>query len=146
VRLASAAIVAASLGWTACSSAGPAVPASIELDQVFSLKVGEWAHAFGDGVRVGFDAVTADSRCPRGEQCVVAGSATVRMWLQQGAGPAQRLELLTASGARQAVVARGLELRLIRLEPYPISGKPIAAADHVATLTLSRSRAVELER
>ena len=145
MRLAAATIVA-SLAWTACSMAGPARPVHIEPGKNFSLRTGESAQAHDDALRVGFEGVTADSRCPKGEQCVWAGDATARVWLQHGSGPRETRELHAAPGAAQAVRVLDHELRLVRLDPYPVTGKPIAKADYVATLTLSRSSAAESDR
>lgn len=137
MRLATATIVA-SLAWTACSTGGPAGAAPIELGKPFSLRPGEMVHTSDNALRIGFTAVTADSRCPKGEQCVVAGDATVRVWLKQGAGPRQAGDLRAAPGKAQALQMFSHELRLVGLAPYPVSGKVIAAADYVATFTLSR--------
>ena len=145
MKLAAATIVA-SLAWTACSMAGPARPVPIEPGKDFSLKAGESAQTPDGSLQVGFDGVTADSRCPKGTQCVWAGDATARVWLQQGPGPKQMHELRAAAGAAQAVRVLGHELRLLRLDPYPVSGRPIAQGDYVATLSLSRSPTADPER
>ena len=83
MRLAAATIVA-SLVWTACSVADPAQPVYFELEKNFSLRAGESAQTRDGALRIGFDGVTADSRCPKGEQCVRAGEVSVRVWVQQG--------------------------------------------------------------
>ena len=145
MRLTAATLIA-SLAWTACSMAGPARPVHIELGKNFSLRPGESAQISDGDLRVGFEAVTADSRCPKGEQCVWAGDATVQVWLQQGFGPRATRQLHAAPGAAQAASALGHELRLVRLDPHPVSGKAVAKPDHVATLTLSRGSAAEAER
>ena len=136
-----AATIAASLLWTACSMAGPAGPVAIEPGTNVSLRPGQSAQAGDTGLRIGFEAVLADSRCPKGEQCIVAGDATVRVWLQRGAGPRETRDLHTTPGTAQAANVLGLELRLLRLEPYPVSGSAIAKADYVATLALGPSTA-----
>ena len=145
MRLAAATIVA-SLAWTACSTAGPAAPAPIELGKAFSLKPGEVALTADGGIRIGFTGVTADSRCPKGEQCVVAGDATVRVWLQQGAGPRQVGDLRAAPGKAQQLQVFAHELRLVGLAPYPVSGRVIAPADYAATLILTRSASGDPDR
>ena len=139
MRLA-AAIILTTLTWTACSVAGPTASPPIESGKPFSLRVGDTVQSASDGLRIGFDGVSADSRCPKGEQCVWAGDAILRVWLQQGSGPRLTRDLHAAPRAGQAAVALGHELRLVRLDPYPISGKVIAARDYVATLTLTPAR------
>lgn len=140
------ATIAASLMWTACSTAGPALPANIEPGKSFSLKPGEVAQAQDLALRVGFEGVPVDSRCPRGEQCVWAGDAIARVWLQQGAGPRQVRELHTAQGSMQTVRILDHELRLLRLDPYPITGKVVQPGDYVAALMLSLASSADPER
>jgi hypothetical protein len=136
MRLAITAI-AASIAWTSCSLAEPVRPVPMASGQSFSLKAGESAHSDQPALQLGFVAVTGDSRCPKGERCVVAGDATVRIWLRQGPGPMQTHELHAAPGAGQALSVGEHELRLLRLEPYAITGRAIAPADYVATFMLS---------
>ncbi|MEO8739736.1 MAG: hypothetical protein ABI537_08540 [Casimicrobiaceae bacterium] len=145
MRLAVATFVA-SLALTGCGMADSAQRAYIELGRNFILRTGESAPTREEALRVGFDGVTADSRCPKGEQCIWAGDATARVWVQQGSGPRETRDLHAASGAAQAVTVPGYELRLVRLDPYPVSGKSIASADYTATLMLSRTSTAESDR
>jgi len=138
--------VSVSLSWTACSAAGPTPPAPIETAKTFSLRVGESAQARAGILRVGFEGVTADSRCPKGEHCVWAGDATARIWLQRGSGPAETRDLHTAPGAAQRASAFDHEVQLVRLEPYPSAGQAVAKGDYVATLRLSRGSSAEPDR
>jgi hypothetical protein len=121
-------------------------PATIVPGKNFSLQPGEIAQTPDGAWRVGFESVTADSRCPKGERCVWAGDATVRIWLQRGAGAKQTHELQAAVRAAQAVRVPDQELRLVRLDPYPVSGKVIAREAYVATLTLIRTTSSEPDR
>ena len=141
-----AAVIVTSLAFSACSMAGPGGTGAFEIGKELSLQAGETAKAGDSGLRLGFDGVSADSRCPKGEQCVWAGDATARVWLQQGAGARQALELHTGLGAAQAPSVLGYEVRLLRLDPYPITGKPIANADYIATLRLVRGSSAAPER
>jgi len=142
LRLAAATFVA-SLVLIGCGVAATAQPVVIELGRNFSLRTGESAATREAALRVGFDGVTADSRCPKGEKCIWAGDATTRVWIQQGSGPRETRDLHAALGAVQAMSVPGYELRLVRLDPYPVSGKPIESRDYTATLMLSRNSAVE---
>lgn len=130
-------ITLAALLWVnCCCVAEPARTVVIELERPFSLKPGEVASLPDAGLRVGFDGVTADSRCPKGEQCFRAGEAILRLWSEQPASARQVLELRTdPPGARRAAV--GLRtLHLLRLDPYPVSGKSIRPGDYAALLSL----------
>lgn len=138
--------IVASLAWSGCSVADSGTPQYFEWGKNFSLRAGESAQVRGEALRVGFEGVTADSRCPKGEQCFWAGDAIARIWTQKGAGRREMHELHTALGAAQAVHVLGHELRLVRLDPYPVSGKMIANAGPFATLMLSRNPTTESDR
>ena len=101
----------------ACSTADPARPVSLEPEKSFSLRAGTSAQTSDGRLRIGFDGVSADSRCAKNEQCVWAGDAVAQVWLQPGAGLKERHDLHTAPGAAQAVRRQDHELRLIRLDP-----------------------------
>lgn len=130
---------------TACSLAPPAQPASVGPSQPFSLRVGESARTHDGALVIGFEGVPADSRCPKGERCVWAGDATVRVWLQKAGGTRSTHELHTASSATRADGAASA-LRLVRLDPPAVSGKAIAQSDYVATLALGGGDASAPER
>jgi hypothetical protein len=121
----------------ACSMAETLPATHIVPGQPFSLKPGQVAAAQDGRLRVGFDAVSSDSRCPKGEQCVWAGDATVRVWVESQGGARRTGELHTAPNLTRALAVSGQELLLVKLEPYPIRGKPIAPGDYVSTFTLA---------
>jgi hypothetical protein len=141
-----AAAIMASLAWTACSMAGPNTALRIEQGQAFSLRPGESAQTADGALRIGFDGVTADSRCAKGEQCVRAGEAIARVWFQQGSGQKETRELRTAPDAAQTTRVLDQFIRLVRLDPIAVTGKAIEKAEYVATLKLSRTAANEAER
>lgn len=134
------------IGAAGSSGADPVPAQAIEPGMRFSLQVGAAVRALQGGLRIEFEGVSADSRCPKGEQCVWAGDATLRVWLQSGAGPRELRELHTAAGARSTLQLPGHELRLLGLAPDAITGKTIARQDYVATLLLSRSASEAPER
>jgi hypothetical protein len=136
MRLATAAVLVASLAWTACGSAGLPLAGDIEPGKSVSLRPGERARTRDGALLVGFDGVKVDSRCARGDRCVWAGDAIALVWIRKGSGPREVRELHTATAANQAALFQGLAVRLLRLDPYPVSGRSIAAADYIATLTL----------
>jgi hypothetical protein len=135
-----------SKGVTAAPPGSPAARLAIDAGQPFQLQPGQVAAvaaggaSAGDGLRVGFDGVGSDSRCPKGEQCVWAGDATLRVWLQARGGPRHDGEVHTAQGRARSFTAAGHTLQLVRLDPAPISGRALAASDYLATFTLEPAR------
>ncbi|RQO59706.1 hypothetical protein DBR47_09935 [Paucibacter sp. KBW04] len=137
LRKAPAALLLMAALLPACGTATPQEPRLVEIDTAFQLPVGGSAQLRGSDLRVGFDAVVRDSRCPKGVQCVWAGEAVVRVWLQRASASRQSLEMrLPVDGEASA---QGQPLRLIRLEPLPVGGKTIATADYVLTLLIQAS-------
>jgi hypothetical protein len=121
-----------------CALGCAAQPATIKLGERLVLRVGESAVSPEAQLQMGVLAVTADSRCPKGVQCVWAGAATVQVWIQPAAGARSTVELRSSAGGSRAERVGGLELRLENLDPYPTAGKAIAAGAYQATLVLSR--------
>lgn len=134
------------LACCACSVAEPAPAVLAAMDQDFRLKVGGVARLVEGELQIGLDGVTADSRCPKGEQCVWAGDARVRVWWRQGGGPKVLGELHTRPGPEQTAALPGYGLTLVGLEPVPVSGRSIASDAYVATLRLSRTQDAGTER
>lgn len=135
-------LVLGSMVWTACSVAGPAASGSapelrVQAGRAFGLRAGEVATT--GTLRMGLDAVLSDSRCPKGERCITAGEARVRIWVQQGTGPRQPRELRL--GPPDAL-GGAEDVQLVALEPYPVAGRTTAPADYVATFVLQPASAV----
>lgn len=127
------------LAFVACASAGsPAAPESVKLNQPFTLRVGTSASVDGEGIQVGFETVVSDSRCPKGAQCIVAGDATIRVWLARGSQSRETQELKTSPQDKAQTVIGQYRLTLSALTPEPtVDGTP-RASDYVATLVVVR--------
>lgn len=110
-------------------------PLRLEPGRPVQLKPGESAATADGTLRVGFEAVTADSRCPKNVQCVRAGDATVRIWLQRGGAAREWRELHTSTGRTREAPDPGL--RLLRLEPLPLAERVPDPRAYVATLELA---------
>lgn len=135
--LLSTALALATLSWSSCCLADPNPMQKFVLGQRLVLKAGTQAQSADGQLHIGFDRVSADSRCPKGEQCIWAGEATAIFSLRQGLAAPQIVELKTTPGPQQSARVLGYQLRLLRLEPYPIAGKLVAPQDYSATLMLA---------
>jgi len=123
-------------GLAACASGlvGPSVPTGRD----FELKVGESVSLSGTDLRVRFDQVESDSRCPADAICVWAGEAVVALTVIHSGG-ADRLALHTEPGTPREASVGDWVLVLTGLQPYPFSGRPITAADYRATLRVDHA-------
>jgi hypothetical protein len=98
------------------------------------LRTGEEAELDSGRIRVRFEAVLSDSRCPRGHQCVRAGEAKVRIWAQEGSEPG-RSHVVAGPARTYYSVSRHYSIQITALEPYPVAGaeKP---AEYTLTLAV----------
>jgi hypothetical protein len=116
-------------------AAHPAQP-SRPLGQPFDLKAGTSA-VLADGLRLTFDRVRADSRCPLDALCIQAGEAIVVLTLSQSAAAQVEQELRTTPAFSEATYLSYV-IKLMALAPYPRSTQQIRPEDYVATLTVDR--------
>ena len=92
-------------------------------------------------LRIGFDSVVADSRCPSDVQCIQAGSATVALTITRLSGnmSAQILSLSTITG-KDSASAYGQPIRLLRVQPVPVSTSPTAPSTYQIELKVGADK------
>jgi hypothetical protein len=112
----------------------PAQPSQVPFGQSFELRPGTSA-SLGNGLKITFESVRSDSRCPTDVVCVWAGDAIVMVQLSQAAGSQVQRELHTDPGGSEASYL-AYSITLVALAPYPRSDRQIRPADYVATLTV----------
>jgi hypothetical protein len=122
------------LAATACdeSPTGP----TVSLDARFTLAPGETASITGRGVRLRFEGVTGDSRCPADALCIQGGDAVVKL-VATGDGGSLSLDLHTGDASRASVTYGSVKVTLVDLQPYPFSSRTIAPGDYRATLVVT---------
>ena len=130
-------MVAAGIALATGCAASALIPIEVELERNFQLQVGQSAHVAEANLTVGFQGVTSDSRCARGESCVWEGDATISIWLQQTGGAKDEFELHTSSRGLNVAVYKGFSVRLVAVHPTPVSGVEIASADYIVTLQVT---------
>ena len=109
----------------------------IVLDQEFKLKIGESAKAPRDGLKVHFDSVSEDSRCPKGVTCVWAGNAKILLKVETDTEKRANVELNTNINPKTSRYLE-YELSLKELKPYPESNATIKSSDYEVTLTVRK--------
>jgi hypothetical protein len=120
----------------ACDSSPAGPSTDVPLGEEFTLKPGEWAAVQGTDLRVSFDKVVEDSRCPADVVCIRAGEAVVALQASGKDGNTQ-VQLRTVEGGNEAS-AGAYRVRLARVEPYPLASRPIAPADYRTVLEVTR--------
>ncbi len=127
-------LIAASLGAT-CGG-HPTEPTTVPLGQPFNLRVGESAVVPG-GLRVAFDRVVSDSRCPIDALCVWAGEAVLALKLSRGSDAPVEREV-RADSASPEISHLDYNIKAIAFTPYPRSDRKIPLQEFVATFTVTR--------
>ena len=122
------------LAATACDESPTGPTATV--DQRFTLSVGETASIEGRTLKLRFEGVTGDSRCPADAVCIQGGDAVVKVQAS-GDGGSASLELHTGDSSRASVTYGGVRVELVELQPYPFSSRTIAQSDYRATLLVS---------
>lgn len=73
-----------------------------------------------DGIKIEFEAVLEDSRCPVDVQCVWAGQARVKVNISSADMPEESLDLIVGKKEKDVLcVVDGYVLKAINLAPYP---------------------------
>lgn len=112
-------------------------PRGAEPGASVDLKVGERVRVAGGTLEIGFEAVLDDSRCPKGQVCVWAGDATVRLALARD-GSTKTVDVALSGKTATSLGDGDLAVRLVRLSPVPLAAAKIAPGDYRATLELRR--------
>jgi len=113
--------------------------AQVKLGEPFELGAGQKVWVGGE-LTVTFAEVVQDSRCPKGEQCITAGKAVVRLEVIPRDGTAVQVRLETGGAASEAGEAEvpGFRIILQDLSPYPSVKRPIIFQDYLSKLTVHR--------
>jgi hypothetical protein len=130
--LACAIIVAA----TSCATAEPTVAVVAEPGVAFSLPVGKTASINGNGTKITFRQVKADSRCPTDVQCVWEGDAQIEVTVTRPGSPddTKVLSLHTPN----EMTSGDLQIRFVGLTPVPRQADGNAPRAYVAQLVANR--------
>ena len=126
-------------GVPACKSS-PTSPSGAFRTEV-TLKPGEVTAVAATPLRVAFERVENDSRCPINALCIQAGDALVAVWVSVNDATGAEVNLRTSGGATadhlRAVVA-GYQLSIGGLQPFRVTTSPIEPGDYRLTLVIER--------
>jgi hypothetical protein len=126
-------------GSAACSS--PNSPDGTFRTEV-TLQPGQVTAVASTPLRVGFERVASDSRCPADALCIQSGDALVVFRVSIDGRAAADISLRTrggTTGENLTAVVAGYELSIAGLQPYPISSSsPIAPGDYRVTLVVEK--------
>lgn len=118
-----------------CVSNSPAAPGGPVNAQVV-LAPGQIAQIESTSLRLRFQGVMGDSRCPADAFCIQAGDAVVRIDVIPSRRPSTTYDLHT--GSTRAIRHEDVTIALVELSPYPFISRPIVPNDYRATLRVTR--------
>ncbi len=127
--------------WQTTYAARPAKqPRQVRLGHYFNVQSQQEVIVRGSGLRMKFTEVN-DSRCPRNVTCVWAGNAAVKLDVSFRGRDRQTITLNTTGTTTmlREQIYHGYRIRLLAVNPYPVSGQPSKAGDYVITLKVSRA-------
>src|SRR5262245_19271212 len=107
-----------------------------EFAQPFDLKVSEAVTL--QGLKITFEGVSEDSRCPTGVQCVWAGDAAATFTLERPPAAALQCTLHTNGRFERQTDYDTFVVKLEDIKPYPKQNSGIASGDYRATLIVTR--------
>lgn len=112
---------------------------SAALDSEFQLEVGQVGVVESENIKITFLEVTADSRCPSDVTCIWAGEVEVlvNIWKDDQDLGDSALVGQAANGDRAAKTFDGYSVKLLKVDPYPISTQTIGPSDYTITLIVT---------
>ena len=146
--VAALAALAALTALSACASKSngdPTVPANHDtrapLPTEVTLAPGTYADIINANLRVIFDNVESDSRCPTSVACVWAGAATVNLTTSLiSADKNLRRVTLSTDAGQDTTSVFGQALRLVRVDPALTTTTPLPLTSYRVTIRVGISR------
>lgn len=120
---------------------GPCPPAAdgrnASMNQEFQIRVGESVSMEKNSLKLTFNEVAEDSRCPENVNCVWAGNGKIVLAVSVRGRTPGKINLNTMLEPKLESV-EGYEIKLVKLDPYPKGSTTIKKDQYVATLVVSK--------
>ena len=106
----------------------------------FQLRVNQTISLESYNIKVNFLNVTEDSRCPSGVTCIWQGEVKIFVKIIENNQDLGDFSLTSRTGETNLAIQvfDGHLIQMIKIEPYPTSGKKILLSDYVATFVISK--------
>jgi hypothetical protein len=111
---------------------------AVTAGQEFELGPGQSALVGSEPLKVTFETITGDSRCPPKVQCVWEGDAVARISASLGRQAPVSYELHTNTGYATQVTHGAYRIRLVGVAPLPRAGVPVEPTSYVITLLVTQ--------
>ncbi|MBN8680726.1 MAG: hypothetical protein J0M29_21055 [Chitinophagales bacterium] len=116
----------------ACNTTPPPPSTKFDLDRPFPLAIGQTGECKDVvGFTVRFDKIAADSRCPKGVECITAGQADVVVTISKGGeSSTMTLPFTIPNGTGNATDFKGHTIRIMGVAPMKFKDKEIDPKDY----------------
>lgn len=106
-----------------------------------TLAPGTYADVIGANLRVIFDNVVSDSRCPTSVACIWAGSATIQLTTSRISNDRNLTPVTLATEAgKDTITVYGQALKLVRVVPILTTTDPQPQSSYRVTLRVGTSK------
>jgi hypothetical protein len=113
--------------------------AAAEIGTPFKLKFSQQPSIDSERIGITFANVTEDSRCPSDVVCIRAGQATITVSVEANGTDAGQYSLTVGSNESKMAATFGqYSIKLVSLDPYPVSTTKTDKSDYVATVVVSK--------
>lgn len=117
----------------------PETSQKYNLDTQIKLAINQNLLIESEGLKVKFLKVTEDSRCPSDVTCIWAGQVGVLVNVSQNGKDLGDINLVLGPDKELAEKKiNGYLIRLVKVDPYPISTKKIEPSDYKITVIISK--------
>jgi hypothetical protein len=107
------------------------------LSQNFDLKVGQTVSVQDTPLKISFQSVAEDSRCPEDVTCVWAGNAKVVLKVGKGRRVSTTINLNSGLNPKH-LIYQGYDIKLVGVAPARNTKTKIGPSDYVITLAVTK--------
>jgi hypothetical protein len=109
----------------------------VTLNQEFEVKVGQQVLVENAGLRINFQVVAEDSRCPVNVKCVWTGNAKIVLRLSKAGKRNATINLNTGLDPKH-LSYQGYDIKLVKVMPQRKDGVTINSGDYAVTLLVTK--------
>ena len=109
----------------------------VTFNQVFEVEVGQQVLVENTGLRINFQSVAEDSRCPVNVKCVWTGNAKVVLRLSKAGKHNATINLNTGLDPKH-LSYQGYDIKLVGVTPQRKEGVTIKSGDYTVTLLVTK--------
>jgi len=112
---------------------------TVKFDSPFKMTQKKGVEFENDDLKILFDKITEESRCPEGTTCVWEGQVKVQLTVKTKGG-SQQVEIIRKGKQKENVMEKvgNHTIYLMAVNPYPKSGEKISQEDYRISLVVKK--------